>query len=133
MYPGSYLHEEQDVRTFQGDWDFDLLKYDNCAIPFDGIIKLGMVGKFSRMANAITDVAKELGKTPMLFSLCQWGREQPWLWARHYGQAWRTTDDIGPNWDAISSITNQATRYAWATDFYGHNDLVALQLNQDRR
>jgi alpha-galactosidase len=26
MYPGSYMNEEQDVRTFQGDWGFDLLK-----------------------------------------------------------------------------------------------------------
>ena len=30
MYPGSYMHEAQDIQTFQ-DWGFDLLKYDNCA------------------------------------------------------------------------------------------------------
>ncbi|KAH8827543.1 glycoside hydrolase superfamily [Flagelloscypha sp. PMI_526] len=128
MYPGSYLHEEQDVKTFQGDWGFDLLKFDNCAVPFDSVIKQGMVQKFNRMATAVVKVANDLQREPMLFSLCQWGRETPWLWARHYGQTWRTTDDIGPHWNAISSIINQATRYSWASDFFGHNDLDILEI-----
>ncbi|KAJ7618125.1 glycoside hydrolase superfamily [Mycena polygramma] len=128
LFPGSYTNEEKDVRTFQGDWNFDLLKYDNCAVPFDEVIKLGMVGKFSLMANAVVNVAKALGRTPMLFSLCQWGREQPWIWARDYGQTWRTTDDIGPQWNAISSIINQVSFYSWAADFYGHNDLDIMEV-----
>ncbi|KAG6908931.1 hypothetical protein DXG01_002710 [Tephrocybe rancida] len=35
-----------DAKLFQ-DWGFDLLKYDNCAVPFDSIIKQGIVGIFA--------------------------------------------------------------------------------------
>ncbi|KXN84638.1 putative alpha-galactosidase B [Leucoagaricus sp. SymC.cos] len=105
LYPGSYQNEDRDIQLFS-DWGFDLLKYDNCAVPFDDVIKEGMVGKFQRMADAIARLSERTGKPPMLYSLCQWGREQPWLWARRFGQTWRTTDDTGPDWGAIRSIIN---------------------------
>jgi len=94
LFPGSFQNEARDAKLFQ-DWGFDLLKYDNCAVPFDEVIKEGMVGKYTRMANAIADLAQSSGKPPIFLSLCQWGREQPWLWARRLGQSWRTTTDIG--------------------------------------
>ncbi|TFK37980.1 glycoside hydrolase family 27 protein [Crucibulum laeve] len=112
LYPGSFQNEDRDVKLFQ-DWGFDLLKYDNCAVPFDEVIKEGMVGKYTRMANAIERLSKASGKPPLLFSLCQWGR---------------TTDDIGPDWDALSSIINQNSFISWASDFYGHNDMDILEV-----
>lgn len=127
LYPGSYLNEERDIKTFQ-DWGFDLLKYDNCAVPFDEVIKEGIVGKYTRMSNAIAKLSKESGKPPILFSLCEWGREEPWLWARRLGQSWRTTGDIEPNWNAIASILNENSFYSWASDFYGHNDMDILEV-----
>ncbi|KAG6810181.1 hypothetical protein H0H92_012972 [Tricholoma furcatifolium] len=96
--------------------------------PFDSIIKQGIVGKYSRMANAIADLAKTSGKPPILFSLCEWGRERPWLWARRFGQSWRTTEDIGPQWDVLASIINQNSFITWASDFYGHNDMDILEV-----
>ncbi|KAF5375716.1 hypothetical protein D9615_009345 [Tricholomella constricta] len=127
-YPGSFQNEARDIKLFQ-DWGFELLKYDNCAVPFDEVIKEGMVGKYSRMANAIADLAKSSGKPPFLFSLCQWGREQPWIWARRFGQSWRTTEDIGANWRVLSSIINQSNSFiAWASDFYGRNDMDILEV-----
>lgn len=127
LYPGSYGNEDRDIQTFS-DWGFDLLKYDNCAVPFDHIIKEGMVGKFKRMADAIDRLSHRTGKPPLLYSLCQWGREQPWLWARRFGQSWRTTDDIGPHWDAVRSIIHQNSFISWAADFYGHNDMDLLEV-----
>ncbi|KJA21424.1 glycoside hydrolase family 27 protein [Hypholoma sublateritium FD-334 SS-4] len=127
LYPGSYLNEDRDIKLFQ-DWGFDLLKYDNCAVPFDEIIKEGMVGKFTRMANAIKKLSEESGKPPLVFSLCQWGRNEPWNWARTLGQSWRTTNDTYPEWSAITSILNQNSFYSWASDFYGHNDLDMLEV-----
>ncbi|KAF8191770.1 glycoside hydrolase family 27 protein [Pholiota molesta] len=126
-YPGSYLNEERDIKLFQ-DWGFELLKYDNCAIPYDEIIKEGMIGKFTRMSNAIKKLSEETGKPPMLFSLCQWGRNEPWLWARTLGQSWRTTNDTWPAWAAVATILNQNSFYSWASDFYGHNDLDILEV-----
>ncbi|GLB45186.1 putative alpha galactosidase A [Lyophyllum shimeji] len=127
LYPGSFLNEARDIKLFQ-DWGFDLLKYDNCAVPFDEVIREGMIGKYTRMANAIADLAKLSGKQPMLFSLCQWGREQPWIWARRLGQTWRTTEDIAANWPSLSSIINKNSFISWASDFYGHNDMDILEV-----
>ncbi|KAI0049699.1 glycoside hydrolase family 27 protein [Auriscalpium vulgare] len=127
MYPGSYQNEARDAKTFQ-DWGFDLLKYDNCAEPFDTVIREGMVGKFQRMSEAINDLALASGRTPLIYSLCQWGREQPWLWAREFGQSWRTTTDIGPAWSWMSDIINTNSFITWASDFYGHNDLDMLEV-----
>jgi len=127
LYPGSFQNEARDAKLFQ-DWGFDLLKYDNCAVPFDEVLKEGMIGKYTRMANAITDLAKKSGKPPILFSLCQWGREEPWLWARKLGQSWRTTTDIDPNWRSLASIINQNSFISSASDFYGHNDMDILEV-----
>ncbi|KAK7451792.1 hypothetical protein VKT23_012471 [Stygiomarasmius scandens] len=128
LYPGSFQNEERDARLFNVEWGFDLLKYDNCAVPFDEIIKEGMVGKFTRMANAIRDVASESGRPPMLYSLCQWGREEPWLWARELGQTWRSTTDIDDSWRSVAGIINQNSFVAWANNFYGYNDMDILEV-----
>lgn len=128
LYPGSYGNEERDAKLFQEEWGFDLLKYDNCAIPFDSVIKENMVGKFTRMAKALANLSKKTGKAQMLFSLCQWGREEPWLWARRLGHTWRTTDDINPTWGSITNLLNRNSFIAWASDFYGHNDMDMLEV-----
>lgn len=39
----------------------------------------------------------------MIFSLCEWGVQAPWLWAPQVGHSWRTTADISPTWSAILS------------------------------
>ncbi|EIM88748.1 glycoside hydrolase family 27 protein [Stereum hirsutum FP-91666 SS1] len=122
LYPGSFQHEEQDAETFM-EWGFDLLKFDNCAIPFDTIVKEGVVGKFHRMAEAINKVSTKLQRTPLVYSLCQWGWGQPWLWAREISQSWRTTGDIEANWKSVTSILNANSFIAWANNFYGHNDM----------
>ncbi|KAF8961765.1 glycoside hydrolase family 27 protein [Flammula alnicola] len=122
LYPGSFMNEDRDIKLFQ-DWGFDLLKYDNCGVPYDEVIKEGMIGKYTRMSNAIKKLSQTSGKPPVLFSLCQWGRLQPWIWARTLGQSWRTTGDINPNWPSLASIINENSFFAFASDFYGHNDL----------
>ncbi|KIM37201.1 glycoside hydrolase family 27 protein [Hebeloma cylindrosporum] len=132
LYPGSYMNEERDIKLFQEEWGFDLLKYDNCAVPFDEIIKEGMVGKYTRMSNAIKKQSQLSGKPPILFSLCQWGRVQPWLWARQLGQSWRSTGDIYPEWISVAGIINENSFISWATDFYGRNDLDMLEIGHSK-
>ncbi|THV04195.1 glycoside hydrolase family 27 protein [Dendrothele bispora CBS 962.96] len=128
LFPGSFQNEARDARLFQVEWGFDLLKYDNCAVPFDEVIKEGIVGKYSRMAQAIADLAAETGKPPLLFSLCEWGREEPWLWARRFGQSWRTTEDIDSSWKALANLINRNSFITWASDFSGHNDMDILEV-----
>ncbi|KIK54073.1 glycoside hydrolase family 27 protein [Collybiopsis luxurians FD-317 M1] len=126
-FPGSFEHELQDATTFQ-DWGFDYLKFDNCNIPFDDIIRQGMLGKYTRMADALAQLAKSSGQPPFLFSLCQWGWEQVWLWGSTLGHSWRVTGDIAPDWDSLAFIINFNSFITQATDFYGHNDMDMLQL-----
>ncbi|KAJ3781549.1 glycoside hydrolase [Lentinula aff. detonsa] len=130
-YPGSFQNELRDATTFQ-DWGFDYLKFDNCAIPFDDIIREGMIGKYTRMADALSQLSKSSGQPPFLFSLCQWGWEQVWLWGSTLGHSWRITGDIAPDWDSLAYIINFNSFITQATSFYGHNDMDMLQLSGHR-
>jgi alpha-galactosidase len=87
-YPGGRGHEYQDARTY-ASWRVDYLKYDWC--------------------NHGTADAKETYKTmrdalyaagrPIVFSICEWGNNKPWLWAGDIGHLWRTTGDITDCYD----------------------------------
>ena len=126
-YPGSYGHELQDLQW----WDengFDYLKFDNCYIPFDSITQENMLGRFTRMSNAITEYAAMTGKTPFQYSLCEWGWEMPFIWGKNIAQSWRINGDIKPWWSSIASIIDQASFQWWGTDFYGHNDMDMLEV-----
>ncbi len=41
---------------------------------------------------------------PIVFSICEWGRNFPWNWGAHAGNLWRTTPDIMPKWTSILGI-----------------------------
>ena len=126
-YPGSYGHETQDLETWT-DWGFNYLKYDNCYIPFDNITEQNMLGRYQRMANAIAEYSKKTGDKPFLFSLCEWGWQQPWVWGKIMAQSWRINGDIKPWWDSIASIIDQASFNYWSTDFYGRNDMDIMEV-----
>jgi alpha-galactosidase len=36
---------------------------------------------------------------PMIFSICEWGGNQPWLWGKNVGHLWRISGDITNCWD----------------------------------
>lgn len=80
------------------------------------------------MADAIADRAARNHSTPFQFSLCEWGWQQPWIWARQLGQSWRVNGDIKPWWSSIASIINTASFVSSATDFYGRNDFDILEV-----
>jgi alpha-galactosidase len=86
--PGGRGHEYQDALQYAA-WGVDYLKYDWC---------------YSGTQNApatyatMRDALKTAGR-PIVFSLCEWGTNQPWLWARDVGNLWRTTGDISDCWD----------------------------------
>jgi len=80
---GSRGHEYQDAYTY-AQWGVDYLKYDWC--NSDGI---NAVGAYTTMRDALY-----ASKRPVLFSMCEWGQNKPWLWAQNVGHMWRTTGDI---------------------------------------
>lgn len=81
--PGSRGHEYQDALTY-ASWGVDYLKYDWC--DTEGI---NAVGAYITMRDALYAAGR-----PILFSMCEWGQNKPWTWAKDIGHMWRTTGDI---------------------------------------
>lgn len=87
-YPGTRGYEYQDAR-FYANLGIDFLKYDWCNTQ-------GITAKeaYTTMSNAL----KTAGK-PIVFSLCEWGDNQPWEWGKPIGNLWRISGDIYPCFD----------------------------------
>jgi len=88
--PGSRGHEYQDALTY-AQWGVDYLKYDWCNAE-----GLKAEGAYTTMRDAIHAAGR-----PMIFSMCEWGDNEPWLWARDIGHLWRTTGDIFAKFDGV--------------------------------
>ncbi len=81
--PGSRGHEFQDARTY-ASWGVDYLKYDWCNHGTQDA-----EASYRTMRRAL-----EAAGRPIVFSICEWGTNRPWLWASGIGHLWRTTEDI---------------------------------------
>ncbi|MGW5971768.1 NPCBM/NEW2 domain-containing protein [Streptomyces sp. NPDC055186] len=92
-FPGALGHEYSDAQQF-ADWGVDYLKYDNC--NNEGV---DAKQRYTTMRDALEATGR-----PILYSLCEWGENKPWEWARGVGQSWRTTGDISDDWDSMLSI-----------------------------
>ncbi|WP_027328341.1 glycoside hydrolase family 27 protein [Marinimicrobium agarilyticum] len=87
-YPGSRGHEYQDAKTY-AEWGIDYLKYDWCDTE-----NINPIGAYTTMRDALHEAGR-----PILFSICEWGDNQPWNWAQDVGHSWRISGDIYPCWD----------------------------------
>jgi alpha-galactosidase len=81
--PGSHGHEYQDAITY-ASWGIDYLKYDWC-----NTTGINAENAYKTMRDALHDAGRSI-----LFSICEWGDNKPWLWAKDIGHMWRTTGDI---------------------------------------
>lgn len=88
--PGSRGYEFQDAKTY-ADWGVDYLKYDWCNTE-----SLNAEGAYK----TITAGLKKAGR-PIVLSICEWGDNKPWEWAKDIGHLWRTTGDIYNCFDCV--------------------------------
>jgi alpha-galactosidase len=88
--PGSRGYEFQDARQYAA-WGVDYLKYDWCNTGTQNV-----QSSYSIMRDAL-----ETAGRPIVFSICEWGRHEPWKWAKDVGNLWRTTGDITDCWDCM--------------------------------
>jgi alpha-galactosidase len=121
-YEGSYGHEEQDAKTFAG-WGIDYLKYDWCSAS-----RLYKDSEMRAVYQKMGDALLRSGR-PIVYSLCQYGKEEVWKWGKLVGgNLWRTTDDISDK--ASSMFANAEAEIdlaAWAEP--GHwNDPDMLEI-----
>lgn len=90
--PGSFAYEFEDARTF-ASWGVDYLKYDCCFLP-PGV---SMEAAYRRMGQALRESGRDI-----VYSLCNWGLDDVWVWARETGaHLWRSTGDIQDRWHSI--------------------------------
>ena len=102
-YPGTRGYEYNDARWYAKN-EIDYLKYDWCNTE-------GITAKeaYKTMSNAI-----KISGRKMIFSLCEWGDNKPWEWAKDVGQLWRISGDISNCFDCIE---NHGTWNSWGVTY----------------
>ncbi|HVS96732.1 MAG TPA: NPCBM/NEW2 domain-containing protein [Puia sp.] len=95
--PGSYLHEQQDMKTF-ASWGVDYVKLDGCYAE-----------RNKRPSDVDLAVYSEaIGKSgrPMVLSISDFGNGC-WAWgAAEYAHLWRTSYDIGADMESVLYCAN---------------------------
>jgi alpha-galactosidase len=121
-YPGSYLHEEQDARTY-AEWGVDYLKYDWCS-AFRLYPDTDMRAVYQKMGDALQHTGH-----PIIYSLCQYGKQNVWQWGRLVGgNLWRTTDDINDSYKRMAEIGFDQSKLAEAAGPGAWNDPDMLEI-----
>jgi alpha-galactosidase len=102
-YPGTRGYEYNDARWYAKN-GIDYLKYDWCNTE-------GITAKeaYKTMSNAIKAAGRK-----MIFSLCEWGDNQPWEWAKDVGHLWRISGDISNCFDCIE---DHGTWKSWGVTY----------------
>lgn len=87
-FSGSYGYERQDAGIY-ASWGVDFLKYDWCSAP--EVYKSNQIeATYGKMHEAILNAGR-----PMIYSLCEYGMDAPWIWGPKAGaNLWRATDDV---------------------------------------
>ena len=86
---GSEGHYQQDFTQFER-WGFDFVKVDWCGGDAEGLDPQTTNQAISAALAAATAVTGH----PMVLSICEWGRQNPWNWGAGLGAMWRTSTDI---------------------------------------
>ncbi|WP_440902264.1 ricin-type beta-trefoil lectin domain protein [Actinosynnema sp.] len=116
-YPGSLGHEQRDAAAF-ASWGVDYLKYDNCYNQ-----GIDARQRYTTMRDALLATGRRI-----VFSVCEWGENQPWTWARDVGHLWRTTPDITDTWGSVVDIFHRNAPLNDAAGPGGWNDPDMLEV-----
>ncbi|EXB96520.1 hypothetical protein L484_011230 [Morus notabilis] len=101
--PGSIFHENEDAELF-ASWGLDYLKYPP-------------------MRNALNATGRTI-----FYSICNWGVDDPALWAGKVGNSWRTTEDINDTWASMTTIADLNNKWAAYAGPGGWNDPDMLEV-----
>src|SRR5574344_268367 len=126
-YSASLGHEYQDALQY-ARWGIDYLKEDWCYCE-----NVNPKGAYALMRDALHDAGR-----PIYFSLCEWGSNKPWEWAKDTGHSWRTTGDIQCNWKSVMTILdkNKVLRKYAGPGHWNDPDMLevgnGMSVNEDR-
>jgi len=98
-FPGMLNHEQQDCDTFVA-WGIDYIKIDFCCFSGTAVTTYSMIRDC--LKKAVTRMLPTVPTAhPILFSICNWGNQNPWDWGDTVGNLWRTTNDINNSWGSM--------------------------------
>ena len=122
-FPGSFGHYELDAATF-AEWGIDYLKLDTCHLTAE---------ETKDPAPFYTNMSRALNATgaDIVFSICNWGKHDPWTWAPSIANSWRTTQDLYPSWNRVVTIldaTAPLAQFAGAGQF-NDPDMLEVGIN----
>ena len=90
--------------------------------------------QYTNMGKELKRATKEyaekngISEKPIVFSLCEWGKNRPWKWGASAGNLWRTTGDIMANWLSISALYEFNLRLSKYAAPGGWNDPDMLEV-----
>ncbi|HVY31200.1 MAG TPA: glycoside hydrolase family 27 protein [Polyangiaceae bacterium] len=127
---GSEGHYEQDFLQFS-KWGFDFVKVDWCGGNSE---KLDAKTAYQGISDAIAKATAQTGRA-MVFSICNWGNQNPWDWAPAMSTMWRTSQDIiyyGESADmkrVLSNFDSAQHPTAQSPKHYNDPDMLIVGMN----
>ncbi|KAJ3452511.1 alpha-galactosidase/alpha-n-acetylgalactosaminidase [Anaeramoeba flamelloides] len=118
-YPGSFNHYSQDAQTF-ADWGLDYIKMDWCYTKQNNLDPRVVYPIFR---DALNKTGREI-----VFSICEWGVDSPYLWGKQTGNSWRTSGDISCKWDRMQYCIEQVIGRSKYAGEGGWNDPDMLEI-----
>lgn len=109
-YPGTRGYEFLDAKQY-AEWGVDFLKYDWCSTG-SGNGGLPYQQQAQASYTLMRDALHQAGR-PIVFNICEWGDNNPWLWAKDVGHSWRISGDIACCWDCELSYGGWSSFGVW--------------------
>eukprot|EP01041_Mallomonas_annulata_P003021 gene3021-5920_t len=89
-FPGSLGLEDIDAKSY-AQWGVDFMKYDNCYSDYSTPER-----RFPPMGASLNATGR-----PMVYAICEWGRNNPAAWAGAISNQWRISADIIDKWESF--------------------------------
>ncbi|KAI3321477.1 glycoside hydrolase family 27 protein [Xylariaceae sp. AK1471] len=123
-YPGSQGYEQKDA-SLLASWGVDYWKYDNCYTPCNSGSQQTCGNPAGNSQTWYVKMRDYLlnSNHPILFSLCNWGRDSVWTWGGNVGHSWRMSVDNWGGWADVVRIASAAGPIASYAQPGGFNDL----------
>ncbi len=86
------------------------------------------MGKELKRATKLYAEKNNVPEKPIVYSICEWGKNKPWKWGAQAGNLWRTTLDIRPMWGSILGIYEINVKLADYSGVGGWNDPDMLEV-----
>ncbi|SIP91723.1 glycoside hydrolase family 27 protein [Maribacter ulvicola] len=117
---GLYGHENQDLKLFLKEWDYDFIKIDWCGGEWLGLDEQTQYTEISRQIREI--------KPSAIFNVCRW--KFPGKWVTQVADSWRISGDISNDFNSILHIIDlNADLWKYASKG-NYNDMDMLQVGR---